>query len=188
MASGKTIWHLTMSLDGFMADRNGSLAWMRAASAPAPLGQQLVPEVGAILAGRRTYDVGMAASPPDGGKAYGGAYRGPVFVLTHRLPDPAAPADISFVRGDLSDALRVARAAAGYRHTVVFGADVGQQCLRRGELDELLVHVVPVFLGGGTPVYRSEEPGMVEFEVLEASPPAELTSLRLRPRPAPPSS
>ena len=49
--NGKTVWHLTMSLDGFMADRDGSLAWMAAAdSAPVPLAERLVPTIGAVLA------------------------------------------------------------------------------------------------------------------------------------------
>ena len=83
---GKTIWHLTMSLDGFMADQNDSIAWMSAASAPAPLGNAIVPTIGAILAGRHTYDVGITVAEPDGGRPYGGAYSGPVFVLTHEAP------------------------------------------------------------------------------------------------------
>jgi dihydrofolate reductase len=35
---------------------------------------------------------------------------------------------------------------------VIFGADLGQQCLDQGELDEVLVHVAPVFIGAGTPL------------------------------------
>jgi hypothetical protein len=46
----------------------------------------------------------------------------------------------------------------------------------------VLVHVAPVFIGAGTPAYRSEGDAVVEFDVLESSSPGELTTLRLRPR------
>ena len=48
-----------MSLDGFMADSQGSLDWASAATEPAPMGSRIIPEIGAILTGRGTYDVGM---------------------------------------------------------------------------------------------------------------------------------
>jgi dihydrofolate reductase len=179
---GKTIWHLTMSLDGFMADQNDSIAWMSAASAPAPLGDAIVPTIGAILAGRHTYDVGITVAEPDGGRPYGGAYSGPVFVLTHEAPETSAIPEVRFLTEGLDAALATARDAAGERNVVIFGADLGQQCLDQGELDEVLVHVAPVFIGAGTPAYRSEGAAVVEFDVLESSSPGELTTLRLRPR------
>ena len=187
--NGKTVWHLTMSLDGFMADLDGSLAWMAAAdSAPVPLAERLVPTIGAVLAGRRTYDVGISAERPEDGRPYGGAYTGPVFVLTHHAPNASAHPQVTFVTDGLERALRTARAAAGERNVVIFGADLGQQCLRQGQLDEVLIHVAPVFLGAGTPVNRSEETEIVAFDVIESSSPGELTSLLLRPKPVEPPS
>lgn len=181
--AGLIVWHLTMSLDGFMADRAGSLAWLATCTAPAPMGARLVPTLGAVLTGRRTHDIGMATDPT--GAAYGGAYAGPVFVLTHRAPEEPDGSGATFLTDGLERALRAARAAAGEASVVVLGADLGQQCLHGGHLDELLVHVAPVFLGGGTPVHRSDEAVMVAFDVLERSGPAETTTLRLRPRVAP---
>lgn len=48
---GRTIWHLTMSLDGFMADERGTLDWMPTDAGPVPMGTALVPSIGAILVG-----------------------------------------------------------------------------------------------------------------------------------------
>jgi dihydrofolate reductase len=180
--TGRTIWHFTMSLDGFIADRHGTLAWMPTDAGPAPMGNDLVPTIGAILAGRRTYDLGVRAEPPAGGRPYGGAYTGPVFVLTHRTAPAAPEPDIRFVTGGLGEALGQARAAAGDRNVVIFGASTGQQCLRAGELDELLVHIAPVLLGTGIPAFpRGEDPPR-SFDVVERSGPHEVTSLRLKPR------
>jgi dihydrofolate reductase len=66
--TGQAIWHLTMSLDGFMADQDGSLEWMPTDAGPVPMGFGLVPDIGAILAGRRTYDAGISSRPPGGGQ------------------------------------------------------------------------------------------------------------------------
>jgi dihydrofolate reductase len=176
-----------MSLDGFMADRDGSLAWFPSDAGPASLGMDLVPTIGAILAGRRTYDVGIRLDPPFGGKPYGGAYLGPVFVLTHRS-DPASPdPTVRFVTGDLADGLSAARAAAGGRNVVIFGANLGQQCLQAGELDELLVHIAPVLLGDGIPAFALGEDGPRRLDVLQRSGPDEMTTLRLTPRDRQPS-
>jgi len=176
---GRTIWHLTMSLDGFMADRDGSLAWMPTDAGPVPMGFDIVPTIGAVLAGRRTYDNGINTS---GGEPYGGAYTGPVFVLTHRSAPASSAPGIEFVIGDLPQALAVARKAAGGRNVVIFGASIGQQCLRAGELDELLVHVVPVLIGAGTPAFLPGDDTLRSFDVLERSGPQEMTTLRLKPR------
>ncbi|MDQ2751061.1 MAG: dihydrofolate reductase family protein [Pseudonocardiales bacterium] len=180
MGPPKTIWHLTMSLDGFMADDHGSLDWMPRDAGSAPMGTALIPTIGAILAGRRTYDGGVDVATDDR-RPYGGAYTGPVFVLTHR-PGPA-PLDswIHFVTAGLPAALATARGSAGAGNVVIFGADVGQQCLASGELDELLVHIAPVLIGSGTPAFGGVD-GMRAFRVLERSEPGDVTTLRLAPQ------
>jgi dihydrofolate reductase len=174
----KTIWHLTMSLDGYMADARGTLDWMPRDAGAAPMGTALIPTIGAILAGRRTYDGGLDA---DGSGPYGGAYTGPIFVLTHRPgPTPTYPRT-SLVTGGLQQGLATSRKAAGEGAVVIFGADIGQQCLAAGELDELLIHIAPVILGSGTRVFAGSD-GLCAFRVLERSGPADVTTLRLAPR------
>jgi dihydrofolate reductase len=179
----RTIWHLTISLDGFMADPEGSvIAWLPTDAGPAPMGMGLVPSIGAILAGRRWYDLASTEGLPGRASPYGGAYTGPVLVLTHRSAQPSHDPSIRFVTGNLSDGLTEARQAAGDRDVVIFGASIGQQCLRAGELDEVLVHIAPVLLGAGTPAFLPGEDVPRSFDVLERSQPGELTSLRLAPR------
>jgi dihydrofolate reductase len=76
--------------------------------------------------------------------------------------------------------VRRARAAAGDRDVAVFGGAVGSVAVGLGLVDELLVHVVPVLLGDGIPLWPRSE--CQAFDVLETSAPGELTTLRLRPR------
>jgi dihydrofolate reductase len=78
--------------------------------------------------------------------------------------------------------VETARAAAGSKDLVVVGADVASQCLERGLVDELLVMVLPVLLGAGTPLYKPEKATRVELEALTSSSSRSVQLLRYRVR------
>ncbi len=82
----------------------------------------------------------------------------PFFVLTHEPPDPPDPG-ITFLSGDIGEAVATALAAAGGKNLEILGADVAGQCLRRGLVDEILVYVMPVLLGDGTRFSPRASPG-----------------------------
>lgn len=170
------IWHATTTLDGFLSAPDGDMSWMGAATTPNPMGWALVPRIGAIVAGRRTHDLGLAAV--QGGGPYGARWRGPIVVPTSRPAEVSTHPDVRFVSG-VAEAVRRAVRLADGRDVAVFGGAVGTVALREGLVDELLVHLVPVLLGRGIPLYPAH--GEQRFEVLETSGAGELTSLRLRP-------
>jgi dihydrofolate reductase len=144
---------LTLSLDGYFEDANGSAAalytdlddlrdsaYMKALQA----------ETGAVLMGRRTFDMG---GNPDL-YADGYEFQVPLFVLTHRAPDREPKRNdrlyFTFVTEGLESAVAQATAAAGDRAvTVVGGAELNRQLLAAGLVDELRVDVMPVLLGSG---------------------------------------
>jgi dihydrofolate reductase len=105
---------------------------------------------GAVVIGRRMFDVGIAHWGDDG------AWRMPCFVVTHR-PRPAlvrGATVFTFVTEGVHEAVRQARAAAGDEDVVVAGgAGIAQQCLAADLVDELRLHVVPVLLGRGTRLF-----------------------------------
>ena len=172
------VWHVTMSLDGFIAGPGDSMDWMSRESGGSPMADEVREATGAILAGRRWYDVATAKYDGRAG-IYGGAWTGPVLVLTHHPPaDPGDPL-LSFVTGPLDDALAAARGAAGGRAVEIFGADVARQCLAAGLLDEIVVHVAPVLVGDGV---RFHGPGgqRVALERTELAAPGPHTDLRFR--------
>lgn len=176
------IWHATISLDGFLAGPDDDITWLRDATATLPPEWDLVPRLGALVAGRRTHDVGLASDDRAEGRGwggYGGRWQGPVFVPTCHLADRAPPPRVVFVAG-VAEAVRLAREAAGDRDVAVLGGAVGSVALGLGLIDELMVHVVPVLLGGGIRLYPRTQ--RQAFEVLEASCAGGLTTLRLRPR------
>jgi dihydrofolate reductase len=142
----KVLWHITMSLDGFIAPRDYSTEWMFEHGSAGPMGREVMERTGAILAGRRGFDLGTRAGA--GPRAiYGGAWRGPVFVLTHRPGDSAD--GVTFLSTSIEQAVATAREAAGAKDVGVFGADLAGQCISAGLVDEIFVHLVPVLLGDG---------------------------------------
>src|SRR6266571_2067840 len=151
---GKVLWHVTMSVDGFIAGPGGDMDWIFAhASGPNAAVDEVIQTTGAILAGRNSYAVGEKDAGKPSGAPYGGAWTGPVFVLTHR--PPAAPHDptITFLSGDIHSAVATALEAADGKNIVVFGANVANQCLDAGLVDELLIHLAPVLLGDGVRLF-----------------------------------
>src|SRR5215213_3324275 len=145
---GKVVVNRAMSLDGFIAGPGDAMDWMG----------ELVPEAdvadvaaatGAMLVGRRTWDVGARMAADDPGR---GAYpfSGPMFLLTHRPTDPPDPG-VTVLTGDIGEAVATALEAAGGKDLEILGADVAAQALRRGLVDEILVYLLPVVLGDGIP-------------------------------------
>ena len=181
---GKVVVNRAMSLDGFIAAPGHVMDW----GSGRTLADFVDPDdfnavaaaTGAMLVGRRTSDVGERMRAEDPGSVdY--PFSGPVFVLTHRPPEPPASAGVTYLSGDIEEAVATARAAAGGKNLEVLGADVAGQCLQRGLVDELLVYVLPVLLGDGIGI---SAPGMpvIELEPLSAARSGTATVLRFRPR------
>jgi dihydrofolate reductase len=148
----KVIVGMTTSVDGFVADRTGSAARLYpdlAALQGTPYMNAAIEETGAVLMGKRTFEMG----DPD---SYVGSYefQVPIFVLTHEAPKVAPKQDehltFTFVTDGVESAVEQATAAAGDRAVqVVGGVSVTQQLLRAGLVDELRLDVMPVLLGAG---------------------------------------
>ena len=176
--NGKVVVNRAMSLDGFTAGPGDAMDWifdyMRGGV------EEQFPEImaatGAMLIGRWTYEVGKRlAGEPGSEPAYDG---GPEFVLTHEPPDPA----VTFLTGDIGEAVATARSAAGGKNLEILGADVAGQCLRRGLVDEILVYVLPVLLGDGTRFFSSSGLARIDLEPVSVTPSGTVTILRFRVR------
>ena len=177
MLSGKVIWHTMMSLDGFIAGPSDDMGWVFGVDGgDGETAVEVRQSVGALLVGRRTQDVEDRVQ----GGFYGGAFAGPFFVLLH--DPPAEPPVVKGVSGrfldvGIEEAVSVARAAAGGRNVVVLGANVARQCVEAGLLDEIIVHVAPVLVGGGVRLYERAGPP-VKLESASSRQEGETTVLR----------
>lgn len=112
--------------------------------------QEWFGSTGALVFGRRTYDLvdGWNGTYPIPGV--------PVFVLTHDPPEtaPSGETTFEFVTDGVEEAVDSARSAADGGTVGVGGADVIQQCLDAGLLDEIRLHLVPVLLGDGVRLFE----------------------------------
>ena len=143
-----------MSLDGFTAGPDDDMSWAFGTDSGSPeTVDQVVASTGALLVGRRTQDVEDRLQPG----FYGGAFRGPFFVLRHDPPpDPPVVKGVTgrFLDVGIEEAVAVAKEAAGDGDVVVLGANIARQCLEEGLLDEIIVHVAPVLLGDGVRLFE----------------------------------
>jgi dihydrofolate reductase len=125
--------------------------------------------VGASLAGRNTYD--------DSGWADGGTPHptAPLVVLSHRSL-PAEHDRQTLVTTGIEDAVAAAREVAGEKDVALMGGGVVTAALAAGLVAEVILHQVPVLLGGGRPFFRSL-PRHVQLRLVEAVPAAGVTHL-----------
>src|SRR5256714_15159110 len=154
---------MSMSLDGYVADVNDGVAevfdwYFTSGDVEIPTGgsdamtfkvsepsaehlRRLTSGLGAMLTGRRTFDV------PRG---WGGNHAwGPAFVLTHHIPAgwPRPNSTVQFVTDGIESAVNQAKAAAVGKAVGVHGADTIQQCLNAGLLDEIHVDIAAGLVG-----------------------------------------
>ena len=165
----KVVAIMSMSLDGYIADRNDGVAevfdWyftsgdvefntggadsmtFKVSRPSAEHLRGLWYELGAVLTGRRTFDKA---------EGWGGNHAwGPAFVLTHDIPAgwPRSNSTVHFVTDGIESAVKQAKAAAGGKSVGVHGADTIQQLLNAGLLDELNIDVAAVLLGSGVRLF-----------------------------------
>jgi Dihydrofolate reductase len=141
---------------GFIAGPGDSMDWVFESDGPNPVVDEVIRTTGAILAGRRSYDVGERDTGKPSGEAFGGSWTGPEFVLTHRPPEHEESGKV-FLSGDIREAVGTALAAAGDRNLIIIGANVARQCLEHGLIDEVIVLIAPLMLGDGAGFTRSSE-------------------------------
>ena len=163
---GNVIIGATMSLDGFMNDRNGDVSRLYPnleALRSTEMLQEEIRTVGAVVMGRRAYDMAQ-------GDLTGYEYQVPIFVLTHHIPEQVVKGEndqlkVNFITDGIESAIEKAQAAAGDKHVmVVGGANTAQQCLRAGLVDEIHFGIVPVVFGDGLRFFEPLVDEQMELE------------------------
>jgi dihydrofolate reductase len=173
---------MTMSLDGFIQDRAGSVAHLYSDFAEMrdsePL-QEAIRMTGAVVMGRHSYDMGQ-------GDFTGYEFQTPIFVITHTIPEKRAKGEnekltFTFVTDGVESAIEQAKRAAGGKDvTVVGGANTGQQLLKAGLIDELHIDIMPVLLCEGLRMFEHLGVEPIELEKIEVTEGSMRTSLKFR--------
>ncbi|HEY9244849.1 MAG TPA: dihydrofolate reductase family protein [Streptosporangiaceae bacterium] len=180
----KVLWHITMSLDGFVAGPDDDMGWLFGCGfAPDPqFVLRTLNQIGALLIGHRTYHGGDGdhGAKTEQGEPYGGAWHGPQFVFTRDDPAAAAPG-FTFVGPDIKQAVQTAKDAANGKYVSVLGPGLAAKVLDAGLLDEILVHVAPVLLGDGRRLF--DHPGAARVQLLPIGPTPQMTNIWMRVKP-----
>jgi dihydrofolate reductase len=163
----KVLTHMTMSLDGFIADPQDGIdelfGWYGAGDVSVTTASEEISfsvdsnsaellksymgdAVGALVSGRRLFDItdGWGDQHPVGA---------PVVVVTHQAPDDADKWPRTTFVGDVSTAVERAKEIAGDKNVTITSASIAAQALDLGLVDEVHVSLAPVLLGKGIPYF-----------------------------------
>lgn len=182
---GKVVIDMSMSLDGYVAgpddDQEQGLGgnggehlhdWLFSGQEPSQLSpffrpegrnrevtDELLTSTGAMLTGRRTYDIVQG---------WGGEHPVPgigVVVVTHRAPEavPLGPTRFVFCTDGIEAAVQAAKTVAQDKTVIVQGASICQQVLRTGLADEVFLHIAPLVLGGGVRLFGDGDVSRLEL-------------------------
>jgi dihydrofolate reductase len=143
----RIILYVAVSADGFIARPDGDVAWLDRPRTAGDYGMAaFYKTIDTVLMGRKTYEVGLKF----GQKAYAGK-KNYVFSRTLR---PTAKARVEIVSGDVGELAWKLRSEEGKHIWLVGGAELAAAFLDVGQLDELIIHVIPTLVGDGIPLIQ----------------------------------
>ena len=189
----KVVFSNTVSLDGFVTGPNDDVTrlfeWyfsgdteisipgspvLKVSPVSAARIEEEIRTVGAMVTGRRTFDIAGAwgGNPPSA----------PCFVVTHTVPQEwvKSGSPFTFVADGVEDAVRQAKRAAGDKDVLIMSANIMQQCLRAGVVDEILLDLVPILLGGGVRLFDNLGDKPIDLEITQVDEAVGVTHLKYR--------
>jgi dihydrofolate reductase len=187
---GKVIYDISMSLDGFITAANA-----RPEAGLGDDGERLhdwgfnsadsrnhelmakVTHIGAYIGGRNTYNVSIRYWGADGPT---GSARVPTIIVSHTIPKDIPDAGVYTFVESVEAALEKAKQVAGDKDIIIQGANVAQQLITLGLVDEIFIHLVPVLFGSGIRLFEQVGSEHVPLETVEVIETTEAVHLRYR--------
>ncbi|MEK7409693.1 MAG: dihydrofolate reductase family protein [Acidobacteriota bacterium] len=149
----KIIVYIATSADGHIARPDGDTAWL---DRPQPAGAYgmaaFFRSIDTILWGRKTYDLALARGPEGG--LFGQEIKN--YVFSHRPPAASMPG-VEFVTEPIGAFAKRLRAAQGKDIWIMGGGGLIASFLDAGEIDEFIIHIIPVFIGEGIPLIQPRQ-------------------------------
>lgn len=153
--------YIAMSLDGFIAGKNDDMTFLDSVKVEGEdYGyEEFINSVDTIIMGRKTYNwvMNQVSEFPNSDKK--------VFIITH-FEEPA-DGQIQFYTSSLTELVRTLKLQIGKNIFVDGGAQIINQLLAENLIDEFIISVVPVLLGGGTKLFANNI-GQMNFECVDA--------------------
>jgi len=190
---GKVIFDISMSLDGFItgADPHPEAGWGGLGdggerlhdwgfNSADPRNHEIMEKyatIGANIFGRTGYDHSILNWGADGPS---GSARVPTVIVSHSVPEDVPDGGVYTFVHSVETAFETAKKLAGDKDVVIMGADVPQQFLKRGLIDEVSIHLVPVVFGSGRRLFEGLEGEHISLEILEVIQTPEAIHMRFR--------
>jgi dihydrofolate reductase len=190
---GKVIFDVSMSLDGFITGANprpeagwGGLGeggerlhdW--GFNSADPRNREIMERyatIGANIFGRTGYDHSILNWGADGPT---GAARVPTVIVSHSVPRQVPDGGVYSFVDSVDAAFETAKKLAGDKDILIMGADVPQQFLKVGLIDEISTHLVPVLFGSGTRLFEGLDSDHISLEIIEVIQTPEAIHMRFR--------
>jgi len=156
--------YIATSIDGYIADRNDKIDWLL--NIPEPEGtdygyNDFIENIDALVMGRRSFETVCSFD-------VAWPYNRHVFVLSttmQSIPDKAK-GKATLIRGSLSEVLEKLH-KEGFKNLYIDGGIVIQSFLEADLIDEMIITIIPILLGGGVPLFGAL-PAHMEFELVES--------------------
>ena len=187
---GKVIFDISMSLDGFITAANarpeaglgdgGERLHDWGFNGVDPRNREVMEwyaTTGANIFGRTGYDHSIINWGADGPT---GAARIPTVIVSHSVPQDVPDGGVYTFVDSVEAALERARKLADDKDIYITGGDVAQQFLKRGLIDEISIHLVPVLFGSGTRLFEHLNSGHFSLEIIEVIQTAEAIHMRFQ--------
>jgi len=158
---------IAKSLDGFIADKKGSIDWLNSIPNPEQIDMgysEFMNSIDAIIMGRNTFETVCSFN-------LGWPYTKPVFVLSSRLTKlpkeyEGYEGQIEFVRGDLKKIMKYLN-KKGFNKLYIDGGKTIQNFLKEDLIDEMTITTLPILLGGGSCLFGELEQPLI-FEHIKS--------------------
>lgn len=150
----QTVLYIAMSLDGYIADRNGGVEWLTGQDGGADAGDsyaEFTKEIDTVVMGWNTYHQVTTELAP-GEWVYEDFTS---YIFTHRELDSTEK--IRFVKESPGELIRSLKQQDGKDIWICGGADIVQQLMREDLIDRFHISVIPVILGDGIRLFGTME-------------------------------
>ena len=164
MKNGKNIVFIAISIDGYIADRDGGLSYLEMVPNPKQIDMgygKLLEKVDALLMGRSTYEMVLSFG-------IDWPYTKPVYVLSNSLTHVSEnlKGKVELVKGSLQEVLSSIHSKC-HHNLYIDGGKVIQQFFQEDLIDEMILTTIPILLGGGVPLF-ADLPKALKFELVES--------------------
>ncbi len=172
---GKVIAGMTVSLDGYINDKNGNAGSINPDFSEllnASSFKQMIEDTGAVVMGRHVYEM----ADPFAWINDDYEFQVPLFIVTHMPPEKFPQGNgrltVNFVTDGIENAVAQAKRAAGDKDVqIIGGADTIQQCLNAGLCDELQIDIVPVLVGEGLKLFENLDTEKIRLQRIKVETP-----------------